>query len=89
MALKSVDTCARAKQGWGGMYIAPYPVTKSNAESSLLTSRSGLNAFLPVELFVCFTFPLPFPTLSPRFCDDGLASERSISPLPLERRVGS
>jgi hypothetical protein len=55
----------------------------------LLTSCSGLNAFLPVRLFVCFTFPLPFPTLLPCFCDNRLVSKCSISPLTLERHIES
>jgi hypothetical protein len=69
-----------------------YPVTKSNAESSLLTRRSGLNTFPRVGLFACFPFPFPFSfsfsVLSRRFRDDGgLASGSSVvSPATLERR---
>ena len=72
-------------------YTVPlyYPVTKSNAKSSLLTSRSGLNAFARDGLFVSFALPLPLPAFefSDRFGDIGpLVSGCSVSPALLERR---
>lgn len=77
-------------------YTVPlyYPVTKSNARSSLLTSRSGLNGFPRDGTFVSFALPFPFPLpvleLSDRFGDSeppALVSGCSVSPGTLERRA--
>jgi hypothetical protein len=68
----------------GEISITFYPVTKSNAESILLTSRSGLNTFPRDGLFACF--PFPFSALSYRFRDGEPSSEGSVSPAALERR---
>ena len=75
-----------------------YPVTKSNAKSSLLTSRSGLNGFPRGGLFVSFALPLPLPLpplpafeWSCRFGDSGplvVASGCDVSPAILDRRRG-
>ena len=75
-----------------------YLVTKSNAQSSLLTSRSGLNGFPRGGLFVSFAFPLPLPLpplpgfeWSCRFGDSGplvVASGCDVSPAILDRRRG-
>ena len=68
----------------GEISITFYPVTKSNAESILLTSRSGLNTFPRDGLFACF--PFPFSALSDRFRDGEPTSGSCVSPATLERR---